>query len=130
MEKIIKIGDKDVKLKANAMQAIIYRREFGRDIMEVQGSIMKMMKFDNAGNATFNFDGIGNLDSVGIVQIIWTMAKAADASIPPLEQWLDQFDAFPIMDVFAESYELILSNFISISRIKNTKAAGSSQRKG
>ena len=43
MEKVIKIGDKDVRLKANAMQAIIYRREFGRDIMEVQGSIMKMM---------------------------------------------------------------------------------------
>ncbi|WP_353423980.1 hypothetical protein [Christensenella massiliensis] len=130
MEKVIKIGDKDVRLKANAMQAIIYRREFGRDIMEVQGSIMKMMNFDKAGNATFNLDGIGNLDSVGIVQVIWTMAKAADASVPPLEQWLEQFDAFPIMDVFAETYELILANFISTTRIKNRKAAGSSRRKG
>ena len=130
MEKVIKIGEKDVRLKANAMQAIIYRREFGRDIMEVQGSIMKMMKLDKSGNATFNLDGIGNLDSVGIVQVIWTMAKAADASVPPLEQWLEQFDAFPIMDVFAEAYELILANFISTTKIKNRKAAGSSQRKG
>lgn len=130
MEKIIKIGEKDVRLKANAMQAIIYRREFGRDIMEVQGSIMKMLKFDKSGNGAFNFDGIGNLDSVGIVQVIWTMAKAADASTPPLEQWLEQFDAFPIMDVFMEAYELILANFISTTKIKNRKAAESSQRKG
>ena len=110
MEKVIKIGEKDVRLKANAMQVIIYRREFGRDIMEVQGNLMKMLKFDKAGNAKFDLDGISNLDGVGIVQVIWTMAKAADASVPPLEQWLEQFDAFPIMDVFAEAYELISAN--------------------
>lgn len=130
MEKIIKIGEKDVRLKANAMQAIIYRREFGRDIMEVQGSLMSMVGFDSRGKASVNLAGVKGIDGVGIVQVIWTMAKAADASVPPLEQWLEQFDTFPIVDIFMDSYELILANFISASRIKNRKAAGSSQRKG
>ena len=130
MEKIIKIGEKDVRLKANAMQAIIYRREFGRDIMEVQGSLMSMISFDSKGKASVNLACVKEIDGVGIVQIIWTMAKAADDTIPPLEQWLEQIDTFPIMDIFMDSYELILANFISVSRIKNRKAAGSSQRKG
>ena len=130
MEKIINIGGKEVKLKSNAMQAIIYRREFGRDIIEAQSSVLKMLNFEKNGKATFNLDGLKNLDCVGIVEIIWTMAKAADSSIPPLEQWLEQFDSFPIMDVFAEAYELILANFVSISKIKNTKAAESSAHKG
>ena len=130
MEKVIKIGEKEVKLKANAMQAIIYRAEFGRDIMEVQGSLMGMVNFDKDGGTSININGMKPIDSVGIVQIIWTMAKAADNNTPPLEQWLDQFDTFPIMDVFADAYELILANFISTTRIKNTKAAGSSPRKG
>lgn len=129
MEKIIKIGEKDVRLKANAMQAIIYRREFGRDIMEVQGSLMSMVDIDSKGKTSVNLAGVKGIDGVGIVQIIWTMAKAADDTIPPLEQWLEQFDTFPIMDIFMDSYELILANFISASRIKNRKAAGSSQRK-
>lgn len=130
MEKIIKIGEKDVRLKSNAMQAIIYRREFGRDIMEVQGSLMSMISFDSKGKTSVNLAFVKEIDGVGIVQIIWTMAKAADDTIPPLEQWLEQFDTFPIMDIFMDSYELILANFISVSRIKNRKAAGSSQRKG
>lgn len=129
MEKIIKIDGKSVKLKSNAMQAIIYRREFGRDIMEVQGSLMKMVNFDKKGGMSFNINGISGIDSVGIVEIIWTMAKAADSSVPPLEQWLEQFDSFPIMDVFAECYELILANFVSISKIKNAQAAGSLRHK-
>lgn len=129
MEKIIKIGEKDVRLKANAMQAIIYRREFGRDIMEVQGSLISMVDIDSKGKTSVNLAGVKGIDGVGIVQIIWTMAKAADDTIPPLEQWLEQFDTFPIMDIFMDSYELILANFISASRIKNRKAAGSSQRK-
>lgn len=130
MEKIIKIGDKKVKLKANAMQALIYRSNFGKDIMEVQGSMLGMVNFEEDGSTTLNLNGIKGLDSVGIVQIIWCMAKAADDSVPPLENWLEQFDVFPVMDIFAEAYELILANFISTSKIKNRKAAGNSQLKG
>ena len=129
MEKTITIDGKEVRLKANAMQAIIYRANFGRDILEVQGSLMGMVEFDREGNTHINLSGVKNIDSVGIVEIIWCMAKAADDTIPPMEQWLNQFDTFPIMDVFADAYELVLANFISTSRIKNTKAAGNSRRK-
>lgn len=124
MEKTINIGGKEVKLKANAMQAIIFRSNFGRDILEVQASLMKLIDLNN-DKTPFNLDGLKYLDSVGIVQIIWTMAKAADNTIPPLEQWLEEFETFPIMDVFLDAYDLILANFTSITKIKNAKAAES-----
>lgn len=50
MEKIIYIGNKEVKLKANAMQALIFRKEFGRDIMEVQGSLMNIVNIKPKGD--------------------------------------------------------------------------------
>lgn len=130
MEKIIYIGDKEVKLKANAMQALIFRREFGRDIMEVQGSIMNIVNVKPNGEVVLNMDGLKGIDGVGIVQMIWTLAKAADSTIPPLEQWLDEFDTFPIMEVFAEAYEVLLANFVSTSKIKNAKAVVKPQHKG
>ena len=130
MEKIITIGGKDVKLKSNAMQLLIFRDNFGRDMLEVQSSLMKLINISRTGEITVNLDGIKYVDSLGIVQIIWTMAKAADPETPPLEQWLDEFEAFPIMEVFMDAYDLILSNFVTTSKIKNAKAAGTLPRKG
>ena len=81
MEKIIYIGNKEVKLKANAMQALIFRQEFGRDIMDVQGSLMNIVNIKPKGEVVLNIDGLKGVDSVGIVQMIWTLAKAAGFTV-------------------------------------------------
>ena len=81
MEKIIYIGNKEVKLKANAMQALIFRKEFGRDIMEVQGSLMNIVNVKPNGEVVLNMDGLKGIDSVDIVQMIWTLAKTAGFTV-------------------------------------------------
>ena len=39
--------------------------------------------------------------------IIWALAKTADDTIPPPQEWLDTFDTFPIFQIFGEVKELL-----------------------
>ena len=123
MEKVIKIDGKDIKLKSNAMNALIYRSEFGEDIFKSTGSFLQCS--DNNGHVDIN-----KLDSLAIIKLTWKMAKAADKNVPSFETWLDTFDEFPIIDVFNEIYEMIFSNLTSTTKIKNAGAAEKPQRKG
>jgi len=123
MERTITIDGKEIKLKANARNALIYRAFFGEDIFKVQGTFMKTI---NDKDELI----IENLDCLGVMKLIWTMAKAADAGIPTFEEWLDQFEEFPILDVFLDLQDMLMINMASTTKIKNAKAAVSSQRKG
>lgn len=122
MEKTITVDGKELKLKANAMNALIFRSAFGEDIFKVQGTFSK----------TINDDGtpaLENIDCLGVMKLVWTMAKAADKTTPAFESWLDTFEEFPIMDVFVEIHDMLMINMTSTTKIKNAKAAANSQRK-
>lgn len=119
MERTITIGDKEVKLKANAMLPLIYQVNFGEDIFKVQGKLFSFIGKDGK----VDFKGAQDLDCVGLMKITWCMAKAADGSIPELEKWLDEFDSFPMLEIFAEIHDMYLNNMVTVSRIKNAKAA-------
>ncbi len=59
-------------------------------------------------------------------RFLWVFAKAADKSIPPLEEWLEQFDATPIefvTEAFPQVVELLLGTVGGTVKSKNTKAA-------
>lgn len=116
MEKIIKIDGKDVPLKATAMNMVIYRGQFNKDIMEVAGQIVK-------AGSTQNFSEI---DSLGVARVIWTMAKTADKDLPPFDQWFEGIEQFPILDILGDTMELIMANLTSTTTIKpkNAKRAG------
>ena len=45
-----------------------------------------------------------------IYDILWTLAKTADPSIPPPVDWLDGFERFPVLQIFAEVQDLIMAN--------------------
>ncbi len=122
MEKTITVDGKELKLKANARNALIYRAAFGEDIFKVQGSFARTI--NDRGELV-----VENIDCLGIMKLVWTMAKAADSSTTEFEKWLDTFDEFPIMDVFAELQEMLMINMTSTTKIKNAKAAVNSQRK-
>ena len=47
--------------------------------------------------------------------ILWTLAKNADNSIPEPLEWLDSFEEFPVFDIFSQIEE-ILSNDLKIDR--------------
>lgn len=125
MEKTVFIDGKEIKMKATAMLPLRYRAAFGKDIFKVQGSI-----FGLAAGAGVNMKAIEDIDCVGIMEVMWCMAKEADASIPDFEKWLETFDTFPIFDVFNEVFDLFMVNVTSTTKIKNINAAGSSQHKG
>jgi len=121
MEKIIDIDGKHVKLKATAKIALIYRDTFGGEILEVQAGLIAAVQ-ENLKNP---MRAIQAWDSVGIIKLVWTMAKNADATIPPLDEWLDEFDTFPISTVVEQAVPLILANVATTTKIKNAGAAAS-----
>lgn len=112
MEKIINIGGEDITLKATAMNMVIYRSQFGKDIMEVAGAIIK-------AGSTQEFD---KLDSLGIARLVWTMAKTYDKDFPPFEKWFENLESFPILDILNDIMELVMANLTSTTGIKPKNA--------
>lgn len=108
MEKIIKIDGRDVKLKATAGFMYRYKSQFGReylaDMIEFEEAAKKAAKEKNVTNKMkyYNFNTMYN--------IIWALAKTADDTIPPPQEWLDTFDTFPIFQIFGEVKELLDSS--------------------
>lgn len=132
MEKTIRIGEIEVNLKANARNLLIYRAAFGEDFMKAAGGLLKVFKprLDENGEVVTNEDGqplsdidFTNLNGIGMMRMIWSMARTASNETPPFDKWVDQFDAFPVMDILNDTYELIMANMATISPIKNRRAA-------
>lgn len=118
MEKTITLNGKETKLKANAMNALIYRAAFGEDIFKVQGMFAKIVDAD--GNVNIEL-----IDSIGVMRLVWTMAKAADKETYDFEKWLEGFEeGFPVMDILTDIGELLTINLTSTTKIKNASAAG------
>jgi hypothetical protein len=85
----IKIGEKEIGLKATPLALLYYRQEFKSDLI---GDLMKMRVLADDPSA---------LDSVALLQIAWAMNKAAEGkgkSFPNFEVWLDQFEYVDFSD--------------------------------
>ena len=108
MEKTIQIDGKDFLLRASAMNMIVYRSQFNKDIMEVAGQIIK-------AGSTQDFS---SLDSLGVAKLIWTMGKTANKDLPNFEEWFEGIESFPVLDILGSCMELIMSNLTSTTTIK------------
>lgn len=93
MEKIVKIGDKKVTLKATAALPVRYKNEFGTEFFD-----------DLSANVT-------NLSSVNY-KMIYVMAKTADSNLPDYETWLDSFEYsdFKMNELISIASELLRGN--------------------
>jgi len=108
MKKIINIGEKVVAFKATASTPLRYREKFGEDVFR---DISKLVA---AGNGAL---GSGELEI--FLRIAYIMAKQADDSIPDdPEEWLDQFDIMPILEILPELMELWGLNVQTIEKPK------------
>lgn len=106
MEKIINISGKDIKFKSTAGTLNRYRVQFKSDMIK---DLMKVQtKLQGVKN---DMDQFNVVDLEIFEQIAWAMAKTADSSIPPIEEWLDDFDTFSIYQILPELSDLMLSNF-------------------
>ena len=110
MEKIIKIGGKEIKMKSTAGTMMRYRNNFNRDfikdLVKLQGKLNEKLE------KGAEFEAI-DLDL--FEKIAWCMAKTADNTIPDIENWLDEFETFDIMQVLPELMNLLVANMEQIN---------------
>lgn len=115
MEKVILIGDKEVKLKATAGTMTRYRMYFRRDFLKDLFSLQaKLKEVENSDVVTqFNV-----MDLEMFERIAWVMAKTADNSIPSIEFWLDDFEMFTITQILPEILGLVNDNMLQQTESK------------
>jgi len=136
MIKTVKIGNKDIQLNNNIGWCLIYRDQFGQDIVQslvpmmagaldiVTGLINETGKVDDLNVRDFAklADGeslinalahLSGLEFADFINITWALAKCADPDIPEPIEWVKQFDDFPI-DVIAPAVaELVYKGVVS-----------------
>ena len=141
MIKTIKIEGKEVRLDNNIGWTLIYRDQFGHDIVsaimpmmagamdvisgfvsESDGksevsieTLLKMMDGDAFLNAMIH---IGAFEFVDFINITWSLAKNADDSIPEPKEWIKEFDAFPVDVIAPAVFKLIFKGMISSKNLK------------
>ena len=103
MEKILTIDGRQVKFKSTGAFLLRYKAQFGRD------AIQDIFKLESAIDNKGQIKNIDTLDLEVFYNLIWTLAKTADPSIPPPLEWLDEFSEFPLMDIIPEIVDMIFS---------------------
>ena len=141
MIKTVKIGEKEVHLDNNVGWTLIYKDQFGQDIIP---SIMPLLAgaldvvsgiFQEAGDkkdisietlakladgdALINaMVHIGGFEFVDFLNITWAMAKNADDSIPEPREWIKGFDEFPVDVIGPDVVSLIFKGMVSSKNLK------------
>lgn len=135
MLKTITIDGKEVQFKASASFPIIYKANFNADILTVIMPIMSEMleglddilNEDLVKDGTINLkpsdlaallENVYTLEVVDIMNLLWTLAKCADKTIPEPSKWFEQFDEFPIFDIAQEVFPMLFTSLISKKKLK------------
>lgn len=141
MEKIIKIGDKDVRLNNNIGWTMDYRDQFGKDILPViMPFITVMIESISSVLADAELNGEITSQTIGealsgrsfdvvlplyqaefnelVINVIWAMAKNANENIEPPRKWIRQFDSFYLDEILPELVELVLRGLVSSKNLK------------
>ena len=110
MEKTIVIDDKEVKFRSTAATPLRFKAQFGRDYF---AEIIKLNKLSDFKEEKSNYEVLENADFEVFYNIIWTLAKTADNTIPEPIAWLDGFDEFPLFEIIPEVQDLIAASIQS-----------------
>lgn len=122
MEKILNIGGKEIKMKSTAGTMMRYRNNFNRDF--IKDLVKLQAKLNDKLETGAEFEA---LDLDLFEKIAWCMAKTADNSIPDIENWLDEFETFDIMQVLPELMNLLVANMEQINDKKKLEVQESNQ---
>lgn len=144
MEKVIKIGEKEVRLSNNVAWTMEYRDQFNKDIVPAimpllstmteaissvvseAGTDLTLQSLADAvqGRANDILLPMYQLELVDLINVTWAMAKAADEDIDPPRKWIRQFDDFPLDVIGPAVFELVMKGFVSsknLIRLKGLK---------
>lgn len=125
MEKVIAISGQDVRFKATGGLPLRYKTQFGRDLFADMAVLEEAIpaeeekalpgKPKRGGTVEKKAETVimdmSKLDTELFYNIAWAMAKCADSSIPPVLDWLDRFESFPVFDVFNELQDMLVQSF-------------------
>lgn len=115
MEKIINIDGRDVKLKSTGALLLRYKAQFRRDAFQDMAKLANVLD-----EKTGELKDISYLDLDVFYNLIWTLAKTGNPDIAPLENWLDTFDDFPIMDLVPDVMDMV-TRCLQTTKKKNRK---------
>ena len=137
MEKIIKIGNKEVRLNNNIGWTMEYRDQFGKDILPVvMPFITAVIESVSTVLAEAETDGEISTNTIAealtgrsldvvlplyqaefvdlVINVCWAMAKTADETIEPPKKWVRQFDEFYLDEIIPALFDMIVTGFMSV----------------
>lgn len=103
MEKLIDVCGRKINLKSNGATPLQYKMQFKRDFFS---DISKMQNIKK---------DVSLLDLEVFYNIIWLLARTADKTVPPPLEWLETFDAFPIVEIIPQIQDMISSMLVTIN---------------
>jgi len=143
MIQTLKINDKNVQFNSSAGWLFTYQAHFGKDILPdifpliqtVSEIVIESINIVDAvpgedfqvsditsqidettiENALLTLEG---LQVTTVYKIIWALAKNADDSIPPVVEWLNSFENFPLDEIVPEIYRMIALSCVSAKNLK------------
>ena len=141
MEKTIKIDkETSLRLSNNIGWLMEYQSQFDKDVLEtlepaamavvgLYSSINEVAREQNVSaadvirtldpdllrDAVIDLSGLGAVD---VINIIWSMAKAADDDIEEPRIWARQFETFPLDKILPEVVNMVLSGLITTKKLK------------
>ncbi len=141
MIKTIKISkDKELTISNNLAWAMIYKSQFGHDIVpdimpivsavtKLLGELGKMAGKDIA-EVLKDLDGdtiqsalieLCALQFTDFINLTWAMAKANDDDIETPEKWVREFDQFPVDIIAPAVFDLLLKGLVSSKNLKSLR---------
>lgn len=113
MERIIKIGNQEVRMRASALIPRLYRFKFKRDIIKDMTQLKKaynkaMSLPDDATEEEKEDAQLSVLELTMFENVAYVMAKSADAGLPEEpDEWLDGIDGvFSIYEILPQILEM------------------------
>lgn len=141
MIKTIKISkDKDLTISNNLAWAMIYKSQFGHDIvpdiMPIVSAVTKLlgelgkMAGKDMTEVLKDLDGdtiqsalieLCALQFTDFINLTWAMAKANDDDIETPDKWVRQFDQFPVDIIAPAVFDLLLKGLVSSKNLKSLR---------
>lgn len=94
MTGVTEIDGKVIKLKASAGVLVLYKSQFGRDYIEDSREIYSTENFSLTDYLLTGY------------RLLWCMAKTADPSILPPDEWVESFNVFELEEPLKKAQEL------------------------
>ena len=109
MERTIIIDGNQIRFKSTAATPLRFKAQFGKDYF---AEILKLDKLREL-KENENIEVLKSIDFDVFYNIAWVLAKTADSSIPEPMTWLDEFEEFPLFEIFEEIQDLIMASISS-----------------